>query len=154
MDKQQSIMFATKFTEDLLTFYGLNLVVLAECDEDVIELKIPSSEANGILIGKNAETIRALQTMISNVLRIKDAEVYRVNLDVADYKKRHNDKILEKAERWIEKVRQTGEDYIVNLNAADRRLVHKLADDYSTIKTHSVGEGRERRLIISKVEQE
>ncbi len=153
MNKQESIMFATKFTEDLLTFYGLNLVVEAECDEDVIELKIPSSEANGVLIGKNAETIRSLQTLISNILRIKNAEVYRINLDVADYKKRHNDKILAKAEKWIEKVRNTGEDYIVDLNASDRRLVHKLADDYSTITTHSVGEGRERRLIISKVEE-
>ena len=39
----------------------------------------------------------------------------------------------------------------VDLNAADRRVVHKLAEDYSDITTHSEGEGRNRVLIISKI---
>ena len=39
----------------------------------------------------------------------------------------------------------------INLNAADRRVVHKLAQDYSDIDTHSEGEGRDRKLIISKI---
>ena len=38
----------------------------------------------------------------------------------------------------------------IDLNAADRRVVHKVAADYSDIETHSEGEGRERKLIISK----
>ena len=38
----------------------------------------------------------------------------------------------------------------INLNAADRRIVHKTTQDYSDIETHSEGEGRERKLIISK----
>ena len=41
----------------------------------------------------------------------------------------------------------------VNLNAADRRVVHKLAEDYSDITTHSEGEGHDRVLIISKVSE-
>lgn len=153
MNKEKSILFATKFTEDILSFYGLNVAVSATCEDEVIELSVPSSELNGILIGKNAETMRSLQTLISNVLRIKEAEITRINLDIADYKKRHNDLIIKRATEWIEKVKETGEDYVANLNPSDRRLVHRLADDYSTVSTRSIGEGRERRLIISKVKE-
>ena len=81
----------------------------------------------------------------------KNAEVVRVNVDVANYKQQRADRIAEKAEGWIRKVRETGQSMTVDLNAADRRVVHKLAQDYSDIETHSEGEGRERKLIISKV---
>ena len=75
----------------------------------------------------------------------------RVNVDVANYKRQRADRIAEKAEGWIEKVRKTGEPMTIDLNAADRRVVHKVAQDYSDIETHSEGEGRERKLIISKI---
>lgn len=150
MDKQQSIAFATRFLEDILSFYGVNLAVNSTCEDDVIQLSVPSSELNSILIGRNAENIRSLQSLISSALAMKNAEVVRVNVDVADYKKQRADRIAKKAEGWIAKVRETGQDFTLNLNAADRRIVHKVAQDYSDIETHSEGEGRERVLIISK----
>lgn len=150
MDKQQSIAFATRFLEDILSFYGVNLAVNSTCEDDVIQLSVPSSELNSILIGRNAENIRSLQSLISSALAMKNAEVVRVNVDVADYKKQRADRIAKKADGWIAKVRETGQDFTLNLNAADRRIVHKVAQDYSDIETHSEGEGRERVLIISK----
>ena len=81
----------------------------------------------------------------------KNAELTRVNIDIANYKKQREDRIASKAEGWIAKVRETGEPMTINLNAADRRVVHKVAQDYSDIETHSEGEGRERKLIISRV---
>ena len=80
----------------------------------------------------------------------KGAEVTRINVDVANYKRQRAERIEEKAEGWIRKVRESGEPMEVNLNAADRRVVHKLAQDYSDISTHSEGEGRDRKLIIEK----
>lgn len=154
MNKEEAIIYATKFTEDMLSFFGLNVAVSSTCEEDVIELSIPSTEANAILIGKDAENLRAMQSLISANLRLKGSEFYRVNLDIADYKRHKSDKLIEKAEKWIERVRETGQDFVVNLSPADRRIVHRLAQDYSTIETHSEGEGMERRLIISKVKQD
>lgn len=150
MNREESIIFATKFLEDILSFYGVNLAVYSTADEEVIQLSVPSSELNSILIGRNADNLRSLQQLISSALTRKNAEITRVNVDVADYKKHRAERIAQKAEGWIEKVRQTGEDFKVNLNAADRRIVHKTAQDYSDIETHSEGEGRERYLIISR----
>lgn len=151
MNKDESVRFATKYLEDLLSFFGINVAVWSTVDDDVIQLSVPSTSMNNLLIGKNAENLRCLQHIVSQSLAAKSAEISRVNVDIADYKRQRADRIAEKAEGWIAKVRKTGEPMTVNLNAADRRVVHKLAEDYSDITTHSEGEGRDRVLIISKL---
>ena len=151
MNTDESIRFAAKYLEDLLSFFGINVAVYSTIEDDVIQLSVPSTSLNSLLIGRNADNLRALQHIVSMALVAKDAEVHRVNVDVASYKRQRADRISEKAEGWIRKVRETGESMTINLNAADRRVVHKLAQDYSDIETHSEGEGRERKLIISKI---
>lgn len=152
MNKDESIRFAARYLEDLLSFFGINVAVSSTIDDEVIQLSVPSTSLNSLLIGRNADNLRALQHIVSMALASKGAEVVRVNVDVANYKRQRADRIMEKAEGWIRKVRETGETMMIDLNAADRRVVHKLAQDYSDIETHSEGEGRERKLVISKVE--
>ena len=150
MNKDESIRFATKFLEDLLSFFGLNVAVYSTAEDEVIQLSVPSTSMNSLLIGKNADNLRSFQHAVSAALAAKEAELVRVNIDIADYKRQRADKISERAEEWIKEVRDTGRPRTLDLNAADRRTVHKLAEDYSDITTYSEGEGRERRLIIAK----
>lgn len=150
MNREESIIFAEKLVEDIISFYGFNLEVKATADDEVIQLSIPSSGLNSILIGRKFDNLRSLQHIVSMALLIRNAEINRVNIDVADTKKQRALQISEKAEKWIKRVRETGEPFKVGLNPADRRIVHKTAQDYSDIETHSEGEGRERILIISK----
>ncbi|TAL15322.1 single-stranded DNA-binding protein [Patescibacteria group bacterium] len=150
MDQEESIRFAKKYLEDLLSFFSANLTVSSSCDDDVIELSVPSSEFNSILIGRNAETLRSLQYIVSTVLRNKDAALTRVNIDIADYKKQRADRVAVQAREWIEQVRKTGDSFVATLNAADRRIVHHVASEYSDIRTFSDGEGRERKITIAQ----
>ena len=152
MNKDESIRFAAKYLEDLLSFFGINVAVYSTIDDEVIQLSVPSTSLNSLLIGKNADNLRALQHIVMMALITKDAEVTRVNVDVAGYKRQRADRIADKAEGWIRKVRETGESMTLDLNAADRRVVHKVAQDYSDIETHSEGEGRERKLIIRRLD--
>ncbi len=151
MNREEAIRFATKYLEDLLSFFGINVAVDSTIEDEVIQLSVPSTSMNSLLIGRNADNLRALQTIVSMTLAAREAEVTRVNVDIADYKRSRADRIAEKAEGWIKKVRETGEPMTIDLNPADRRVVHKLAEDYSDITTHSEGEGKERKLIISKI---
>jgi spoIIIJ-associated protein len=150
MNIDESIRFATKYVEDLLSFFGINVAVYSTIEDDVIQLSVPSTSMNSLLIGKNANNLRALQHIVSMTLVARNAEVTRVNIDVADYKRQRADKIEHQAEQWIRQVRATGKERILDLNAADRRVVHRFASDYSDIETFSTGEGRERRLHIVK----
>lgn len=151
MDREESINYAKKYLEDLLSFFSANLTVSASCDEDVIELSVPSSAFNSILIGRGGETLRSFQYMITTVLRNHEAELTRVNIDIAHYKKQHAEKLAEQAKVWIEEVRRTGNSRVLELNPADRRVVHGVASEYSDIKTHSEGFGRDRKLTISLI---
>lgn len=150
MNKEDSIQFARTYVADLLTFYGVNVEVVAEVEDDVIELSVPSTELNSLLIGRNAETLRSLQYLVSTVLRNKDAALTRVNIDIADYKKLRAERLAKEARGWIDEVRSSGSSKVVSLNAADRRVVHQVATEYSDIKTFSVGEGRDRQLTITQ----
>ncbi len=150
MDQEESIRFAKKYLEDLLSFFSANLTVSSSCDDDVIELSVPSSELNSLLIGHNAETLRSLQYIVSTVLRNKNAALTRVNIDIADYKKQRAERVAAQAREWIEEVRRTGDSYVATLNAADRRIVHHVAGEYSDIRTFSDGEGRDRKITIAQ----
>jgi spoIIIJ-associated protein len=150
MNADQSLEFAKKYVEDLLSFFGINVAVQAHIEEDVIEISVPSSDSNSLLIGRSAETLRSIQYLVATTLRNKEAELIRVNVDIADYKKLRAEKLAEQAREWIEEVRRTGDSYVADLNAADRRIVHHVASEYDDIHTFSEGEGRERRLIIAQ----
>ncbi len=150
MNKEESVEFARNYVADLLSFFGINVTVEVSVADDIIELCVPSTELNSLLIGHNAETLRSLQFLVSTVLRNKDAALSRVNLDIADYKKQRADRLAEKARGWIEEVRRSGSSHVERLNAADRRIVHQVATEYSDIKTYSEGEGQERQITITQ----
>lgn len=150
MNAQESVEFAKKYLEDIISFFGVHVSVTADVEEDVIELSVASSDANSILIGRGAETLRSLQYLISTTLRNKNAELTRVNVDIADYKKQRADKVAEQAREWIEEVRRTGDSHVARLNAADRRVVHRVAAEYDDVRTFSEGEGRDRAIIIAQ----
>lgn len=155
MNREESIMFAKKYTEDLMSFFGLNVDVHATAEEDVIELSVPSSYLSNLLIGRQGDTLRSFQTLIRSTLMKKNAELFRVNLDIADYKKRHNEQLAEKAEKWGQQVLETSEPMELEpMNPAERRVVHKVLADYTMLSTDSVGTGRDRHIVLKKRDEE
>ena len=146
---EEAIQFAKKYCEDLLSFFGLNTDVYATTeDNEVIELHIPSTHLNGFLIGQRGDTIRSIQYLISTALKNSNFLHTRVNVDVADYKKQRADRLASQAEQWFKDVQKSGEEKELSpMNAADRRTVHKAANDFG-IETESIGEGRERRVVL------
>lgn len=147
-DLEASIRYAKKYVEDLLSFFGLNTEVSATHDGEVIQLDVPSTAMNGFLIGQHGDTMRSIQFITSTALKNNDYETWRVNVDVAGYKRQRADRLSEKAEAWIKKVKESGEPMDLKpMNAADRRVIHKLADE-SGLSTESVGFGRDRHIVL------
>jgi spoIIIJ-associated protein len=146
---EESILYAKKFIEDLLSFFGLNTDVYAtSSDEEVIELHVPSTHLNGFLIGQHGDTMRAMQFMVSNALKNNDYVTTRVSVDIADYKKARADRLVEQAQDWMERVKSSGEEmHLKPMNAADRRTIHKVANEAGLI-TESVGEARDRHIVL------
>jgi len=151
---EESILYAKKYLEDLLSFFGLNTDVYATCsDEEVIELHIPSTHLNGFLIGQRGETLRAIQFMVGNALKNNGHEISRVSVDVAEYKKARADRVAKQAEDWVKEVKASGKPMELQpMNAADRRVIHKQAGE-SGLLTESIGEGYDRHIILKPSEE-
>jgi spoIIIJ-associated protein len=145
---EESIRYAKKYVEDLLSFFGLNTDVYATCEDDVIEVDIPSTHLNGFLIGQKGENMRSIQFLVSNALKNQGFECTRVNVDVAEYKKQRAQRLAERAEEWMKKVKETNEPMDLKpMNAADRRTIHKLSQEWG-ILSESDGEGRDRHIVL------
>ncbi len=151
MDEQQSVAYAKKYLEDIISFFGVNITVEAKSAEEVIELNVPSSELNPFLIGVKGETLRSLQYLVSTTLKNRQAALHRVNIDVASYKAQRADRLVQKITSTLEKVQETGEAAHLNpMNPADRRVVHQAAANYPDLETNSEGDGGDRHIVITK----
>jgi spoIIIJ-associated protein len=146
---EEAILYAKKYIEDLLSFFGLNTDVYATTeDHEVIELNVPSTHLNGFLIGQHGDTMRSLQYMVSTALKNQNFSHTRVNVDIADYKKHRAERLAKQAEDWFKEVKESGKPKdLAPMNAADRRVVHKAASDFGLI-SESVGEGRDRYIVL------
>jgi spoIIIJ-associated protein len=151
---EEAIQYGKKYLDDLLSFFGLNTDVYATSDDEVIQLNVPSTHLNGFLIGQRGENMRSLQYLTSTALKNADYAHTRVNVDVAEYKKQRADRLRDQAEDWMKQVRDSGEPMELRpMNASDRRVVHQLAGEYSLV-TESVGEGRDRHIVIKPTAEE
>lgn len=150
---EESIQFAKKYLEDLLSFFGLNTEIHASnSGDEVIELQVPSTHLNGFLIGSKGETMHGLQFLTSSALKNGGYALTRVNVDIAEYKKQRADRLREKAEEWISEVKDSAKPKELRpMNAADRRVIHQLATEHG-LQTESVGEGRERHIVLKPAE--
>lgn len=146
---EEAIVYAKKYLEDLLSFFGLNTDVYATSEDgEVIELDVPSTHLNGFLIGANGDTMRSLQYLISMALKNQGFEHNRINVDVADYKRKRAERLVRQAEAWFKEVKDSGKAKdLPPMHAADRRVLHQAASDYG-LSTESIGEGRDRHIVL------
>jgi spoIIIJ-associated protein len=150
---EESIQFAKKYLEDILSFFGINTDVYATSDDEVIELNVPSTHLNGFLIGQKGETMRALQYLVGSALRSSGYEYSRVNVDIADYKKAKAERLADIAAEWIDNVKKSKQPMDLRpMNSADRRVIHKVASE-AGLETESVGEGRDRHVVLKPIQK-
>jgi len=150
---EEAIVYAKKYLEDLLSFFGLNTDIYATSDDEVIQLNVPSTHLNGFLIGQRGENMRSLQYLVSTALKNNAYAHTRVNVDIAEYKKQRADRLRERAEEWVKKVKESGQPMDLQpMNAADRRVVHQLAAEHG-LSSESAGEGRDRHIVLKPTEE-
>lgn len=145
--------YAKQYLADLLTFFGLNLEVEVSENDGVVNLSVPTSEANGFLIGERGATLRSIQHIVNLAVHNNGYEDARVTVDIADYKKQKWDRLADQVKQWAEVVKTTGTQMELNsMSAAERRIVHKTIGEMTGLETASEGEGRDRHVVIRKTD--
>ena len=141
-----------KYIEDFFKniAYYMNLNIESEIIEtDGVFNVVLVSNNNSILIGKEGKTLNCLQTLIRQSIKNNTDLLIKLNLDVSNYKI----KKLKNIERLVRGIAQDVEDTqmsvsLDSMNSYERRFVHKLIDEYPNLTTESVGEGKERHVVI------
>lgn len=123
-------------------------VEVSSRDEGYIEAKISSSEAS-FLIGRSGETLDALQHVARSIVNKGKEEAIRFIIDVNDYRKGRLDMLISMAKNLAREALESNQaKWLPAMNPFERRSVHVALSQTEGIKTESVGEGEERRIVI------
>ena len=120
---------------------------LVENDEG-FEIKLETQDS-GIVIGHHGDTLESLQIVLSLILSKKLGEFKRVSIEVGDYKKNRSEYLTNLALDTKEKVlSENKEIFLPDLKSWERRIVHMLLQDDKEVVSESMGEGKDRVLVV------
>jgi spoIIIJ-associated protein len=123
--------------------------VTVDEEDDRIILRIETDDA-GLLIGKQGQTLDALQYLVTKILAKQSRKKVRVSIDVEAYRARHHESLTLLAVKYGEKVKRTGKSVTLNpMNPYDRRIVHLALQEDKELKTMSRGEGLYKKVVVS-----
>jgi spoIIIJ-associated protein len=102
-----------------------------------------------ILIGRQAETLNALQYISSLIVSKELGHSIPLVVDVEGYRKRRQQQIRYLARRMAEQAIKTGRRQILEpMPANERRIVHIELRDNPSVTTESVGEEPRRKVTV------
>ncbi|MDO4743996.1 MAG: RNA-binding cell elongation regulator Jag/EloR [Clostridia bacterium] len=141
---------AKYFVSEVLTKIGLKFDLHIKLDKNVINIDI-SGEKMGLLIGKRGDTIDAVQMLtILYVNRNKNMPYVKVNLDTENYRTKREATLVRLAHGLERSVLKDKKSITLEpMTANERRIIHSALQNNPKIKTYSVGEEPNRRMIIS-----
>jgi spoIIIJ-associated protein len=103
----------------------------------------------GVLIGRRAEILNALQ-YVTNLIVSKQVERWvQVIIDVQGYRARHERQLRQLAQRMADQAMKAGRRQMLEpMSASDRRIIHLELRDHPSVTTQSVGEEPTRKVTI------
>ncbi len=141
---------AKYFVSEILSKIGLTFELHIKLDKNVINIDV-SGEKMGLLIGKRGDTIDAVQMLtVLYVNRNKNMPYVKVNIDTENYRTKREATLVRLAHGLERSVLKDKKSITLEpMNANERRIIHSALQNNPKIKTHSVGEEPNRRMIIS-----
>ncbi|HMQ50598.1 MAG TPA: RNA-binding cell elongation regulator Jag/EloR [Anaerolineae bacterium] len=142
--------------ENLLSLMDIRAEVTTRLGEDLVDpgdepplvLDITGKDL-GILIGRQSETLQAIQYMVRLMISKETRSWQRVVVDVESYRARRRSSLKQMALRMAERVASSGERVVMEaMPAYDRRIIHMTLRDHPDVLTRSVGRDSNRKVTI------
>lgn len=114
-----------------------------------VKVRIDDDANSGLIIGREGQTIAALQYLANRIVSRHFDSAIRIHLDAGDYRDKQDDNLRKMALHLADKARHTGRTQSTKpLSSYHRRLVHLALQDDETIQTRSKGDGPLKRVLI------
>jgi spoIIIJ-associated protein len=146
---QQDVLdFLQDYLETFLHHYDGKATVTITEEKELINISIDAAN-NAILIGKNGQTLQAINTVVKGAVNSHFKHRFLCVVDINNYKKERFEKVRSMATRIGKNVQRTKIAAVLDPMPNDeRKIVHQTLSKMKNIKTESEGEGRNRRLRI------
>ena len=140
-----------KFLKDWLNKVDESLEYSIKVEDFTIMIDI-NGNAAGLLIGYRGETLNAMQTILSTIANRNFNDRIRLILDIENYREKRAKILEELAEKVSKTVLKNGKDITLEpMSAYERKIIHSKLQENTKVETYSIGEGDNRRVVISKI---
>jgi spoIIIJ-associated protein len=96
------------------------------------------TEESQRLIGRDGETLEAIQFLLNRLIQAKDRDAEKVIVDCEMYRSMREDKIVHRVRELAERVRISGRSLQLEpMNSYERRIVHNAFKDDPDVATWS-----------------
>jgi spoIIIJ-associated protein len=141
-----------KIIADLISKMGFDVEVsvkkISEEEKETFMCDIKTDESS-FLIGQFGTNLQSLQHIARVVARKKIPEKVSFVLDVNSYRQEKNDSLIKLAKSLSSQALMEKRAIIMRpMSPYERRIVHLELSKNDLIKTESVGEGEDRRVVI------
>lgn len=149
MEKELKII--KKEAEALLSQIGIKSDVEVNSSEEGFTASFDAGEDNALLIGKHGNTLSSFELILTLIVANKLGEFRRVTVEVGSYRAEREQYLENLADKLKEEVVTSGyEKQVRGLKPWERRYVHLYLEKDDQVTTESVGEDRDRTLIIKR----
>lgn len=121
-----------------------------EDSEEGWQVSIETKDA-GRLIGARGESLEGLQLLVNQIVsrKVGEENFKRVILDIEGWRKQKEEELTQRAKQWGDKVLESGQALELEPQSPwQRRVVHMVISEMGGLETESVGEGRDRHIVI------
>ena len=139
------------FVEELLARMGIDGIAepTSEGGRMYVDVVDAPEEDLSILIGRQGQTLDAIQELTRQVVSRQLGQRVRVIVDVQDYRKRRDRELVARARAVAEEVSRDGtERELEPMNALERKLVHDAVAHIDGAESTSRGEDPARYVVI------
>jgi spoIIIJ-associated protein len=148
LPEEDAVSQVTEILDRLLGLMGVEGKIEVLSAELPLQLNVKGDDL-GILIGRRGQTVAALEyvTKLMVVQRMKTW--LPLTVDVAGYKEHRRDSLRKLALYLAEQVKSRRHSVPMEPMPADeRRIIHLALADHPDVKTESIGEGENRKVVI------
>jgi spoIIIJ-associated protein len=102
-----------------------------------------------ILLGHNAEVLKAFEHLAFKALRLEPAYHEKIHVDSAGYRALRFEELRMTARIAAERVQSSRQPFQLNpMSSRERRIVHLALKEMTGVRTESIGVGEERQVVI------
>lgn len=146
--KDDIIEHIKDLVKGIITDMGLTVNTEVKKRDESLTISI-YSDNNAVLIGKNAKTLDALNTIIKQNVYNELGENFKFVLDVSEYKQKREWNLEKMAKQIAREVARTNvEAKLDPMNSYERRVVHNVLTNNKKVYTQSEGEEPNRYVVI------